>query len=52
MNDDLDFKYRSGTQTDRGCGIALKGQFWYLGGNTNTRQVTIIMKKVLETNIF
>ena len=32
MNDDLDFKYGTGTDVRYGCGLTLKGQFWYFGG--------------------
>ena len=39
MNDDIDFEYGSGTEAYYGCGVSLKGQFWYLGGQSNKRQV-------------
>ena len=39
MNDDLDFEYGSGTEARKGCGVSLKGQFWYLGGESYQRQV-------------
>ena len=39
MNDDLDFEYGTGTEAQWGCGVSLKGQFWYLGGFSNKRQV-------------
>ena len=32
VNDNLDFKYGSGVSLDRGCGVTLRGQFWYFGG--------------------
>lgn len=41
MNDDLGFEYESGTEAYYGCGVTLKGQFWYHGGNSNKRQVII-----------
>ena len=32
MNDDLDFSYGNGVSPKEGCGVTLRGQFWYLGG--------------------
>ena len=45
MNNDLDFEYGSGTEARYGCGVTLKGQFWYLGGSSNKRQVNETIKK-------
>ena len=39
VNDNLDFEYGSGTEAQYGCGVTLKGQFWYLGGISYKRQV-------------
>ena len=36
---DLDFDYGSETEAYYGCGISIKGQFWYFGGHSNERQV-------------
>ena len=44
MNDNLDFEYGTGTEAQWGCGVFLKGQFWYLGGSTNRRQVKHFIK--------
>ena len=44
MNDNLDFEYGSGTEAFYGCGVSLKGQFWYLGGNSYRRQVKLILQ--------
>ena len=34
MNDDLDLSYGNGVSPKQGCGVTLRGQFWYLGGDT------------------
>ena len=39
INDNIDFEYESGTEAYYGCGVTLKGQFWYLGGISYKRQV-------------
>ena len=52
MNDDLDFEYGSGTEALYGCGVSLKGQFWYLGGDSNKRQVKTHIKFKHHFNIF
>ena len=39
VNDDLDFEYGEDTETRRGCGATLFGQFWYFGGYQYKRQV-------------
>ena len=36
MNDDLSFQYGSNTDVYFGCGVTLKGEFWYLGGGKET----------------
>ena len=43
VNNDLDFNYGSGVSAHSGCGVTLRGQFWYLGGHPSTyyRQVNI-----------
>ena len=43
VNDDLDFNYGSGVSAHSGCGVTLRGQFWYLGGDGSmyNRQVNI-----------
>ena len=43
MNDNLDLSYGSGVSPKQGCGVTLRGQFWYLGGkdSTYTHQVNI-----------
>ena len=46
MNNDLDFKYGSGTEAKDGCGVSIKGQFWYLGGSSNKRQVNETTKRL------
>ena len=61
MNNDLDFKYGSGTQADYGCAVTLKGQFWYLGGSLiidfpnfypNKRQVNETMKRFFQSMLY
>ena len=43
VNDDLDFTYGSGVSLYRGCGVALQGRMWYLGGfGARKRQVRLI----------
>ena len=39
VNDDLNFQYGSQTSVYDGCGFTLKGQFWYMGGLPDPRQV-------------
>ena len=43
VNGDLDFNYGSGVAAQYGCGVTLRGEFWYLGGYPSTyyRQVNI-----------
>ena len=36
VNDDLSFQYGSNTDVYFGCGVTLKGEFWYLGGGKET----------------
>ena len=53
FNDDLDFNYGSEVSATHGCGVTLRGQFWYLGGRdpseqyeTYNRQVNLDMFKI------
>ena len=41
MNDDLDFNYENGLDIKQGCGVTLRGQFWYFGNQSDKRQVTL-----------
>ena len=52
MNDDLDFEYGTGTEAKYGCGLSLKGQFWYFGGNSNRRQVKTQTKSKHHLKLF
>ena len=42
VNDDMDFNYGSGVSLKNGCGVTLRGQFRYFGGDEsqNKRQVS------------
>ena len=44
MNNDLNFTYGEGASVVNGCGVTLKGEFWYFGGggSANERQVSSI----------
>ena len=43
VSDDLDFTYGSDVSLYRGCGVALQGRMWYLGGfGAHKRQVRLI----------
>ena len=52
MNNDLDFEYGSGTEAKYGCAVTLKGQFWYLGGSSNRRQVNETMKNFFQSILY
>ena len=52
VNNDLDFKYGSGTEAKFGCGVSLKGQFWYLGGSSNKRQVTTNLIHFIASGLY
>ena len=39
VNDDLDFRYGSGLDIKQGCGVTIRGQFWYFGNHMSNRQV-------------
>ena len=66
MNNDLDFKYGSGTEAVHGCAVTLKGQFWYFGGSLiiarderkrtrfypNKRQVNETMKRFFQSILY
>ena len=48
VNDDLAFQYGSNTDVYFGCGVALNGEFWYLGGgkeSSKKRQVFFLISK-------
>ena len=48
MNDDFAFQYGSNTDVYFGCGVALNGEFWYLGGgkeSSKKRQVFFFISK-------
>ena len=52
MNNDLDFEYGSGTEARYGCGVSIKGQFWYLGGGgSKNRQVRTNQEKLFATDL-
>ena len=33
MDDNLDFNYGVGVSINKGCGLTLRGQMWYFGGD-------------------
>ena len=35
VNDDIDFGYVNGADTNGGCGAMLKGEYWYFGGENH-----------------
>ena len=52
MNDDLDFSYGNGVSPKQGCGVTLRGQFWYLGGKDSTYDRQVNMNAyLLQTEI-
>ena len=52
VNNDLDLNYGSGVSPTAGCGVTLRGQFWYFGGSGSQykRQVSFIamISKVIK----
>ena len=44
VNDDLDFNYESGLDIKEGCGVTLRGQFWYFGNQNKPRQASFEIK--------
>ena len=44
VNNDLDFNYGGEVSPQYGCGVTLRGQFWYFGGfgSLFNRQVSFV----------
>ena len=40
VNNAVNFEYGEGAVVEDGCAATLNGEFWYLGGSSNKKQVS------------